>query len=157
MDYVLNFPDQLGLHIKSLRKAAGMSQAKLASLLQVSQSRVAAIEKDPAAISVGQFLAILKLLDAELVVRKKKSEQSRLATEKMRVAQSAATTGLEKSVLKQLGSMPSPPSTVAEWAKQNAVTSGLERAQYEQLRRALSLKPQDLPADWQSKKPKGNW
>ena len=71
MDFVLAFPEQLGIHMKSLRKAAGLSQAGLAELLGVTQSRVAAIEKDPSAISVGQFLAILKLLNAELVVRLK--------------------------------------------------------------------------------------
>ena len=69
MDFALKFPEQLGLHLKSLRKAAGLSQAELAILLGVSQSRVAAIEKDPAAVSVGQFLTILKLLNAELVIR----------------------------------------------------------------------------------------
>ncbi len=54
MDYALNFPQHLGLHLKSLRKAKGMSQAGLASLLQVTQSRIAAIEKDPSAVSVGR-------------------------------------------------------------------------------------------------------
>src|SRR5260370_621751 len=60
MDHLLQLPDQLALHLKSLRKAAGVSQAQLAQRLGVSQSRVAAIERDPAAISVRQLMEILQ-------------------------------------------------------------------------------------------------
>ena len=77
MDFVLTFPEQLGLHLKSLRKAAGLRQAELAALLGVSQSRVAAIEKDPASVSVGQFFSILKLLNADLVIRQQDPAQNR--------------------------------------------------------------------------------
>ena len=66
MDHLLQLPDQLALHLKSLRKAAGVSQAQLAQRLGVSQSRVAAIERDPAAISVRQLMEILQLLDCLL-------------------------------------------------------------------------------------------
>jgi len=69
MDHLLQLPDQLALHLKSLRKAAGVSQAELAQRLGVSQSRVAAIERDPAAISVRQLMEILQLLDADLLMR----------------------------------------------------------------------------------------
>src|SRR5256885_1116006 len=69
MDHLLQLPDQLALHLKSLRKAAGVSQAQLAQRLGVSQSRVAAIERDPAAISVRQLMEILQLLDADLLMR----------------------------------------------------------------------------------------
>ena len=89
MDFVLVFPEQLGLHLKSLRKAAGLRQAELAALLGVSQSRVAAIEKDPTSVSVGQFLSILKLLNAELVIRQKNSVRSPIPPQQQALGMSA--------------------------------------------------------------------
>ncbi len=80
MDYALNFPEQLSLHLKSLRKAAGLSQARLAQLLGVTQSRVAAIEKDPATVSLGQFMEILQLLGAELVMRTQVAHPQRMTS-----------------------------------------------------------------------------
>ncbi|MDR2325084.1 MAG: helix-turn-helix transcriptional regulator [Acidovorax sp.] len=136
MDFALTFPGQVGLHLKSLRKAAGMSQKELAALLQVSQSRVAAIEKDPAAISVGQFLAILKLLDAELVVRAKNSGQSHI------------TLGQE-SVQSDGGTEPTASSPRTAQAHE---TDGLDQAP-----KSLAFKPQLLSLNWQNKKPKGSW
>ncbi len=69
MDYLLQLPHQLAPQLKSLRKAAGMSQARLAHLLGISQARVAVIERDPLAVSVGQLAEILRLLDLQLVLR----------------------------------------------------------------------------------------
>lgn len=128
MDYTLNFPEQLGLHLKSLRKAAGMSQTQLAQLLGVTQSRVAAIEKDPAAVSLGQFLQILQLLDAGLVIRTQAASAS---------AHSAPRTA------------GTPPALVpkAPGAK-TANVAGMGIGPF---------KPQTLAPGWQSKKPKGIW
>ncbi|WP_325168993.1 helix-turn-helix transcriptional regulator [Melaminivora jejuensis] len=61
--------DQLAPHLRSLRKARGLSQAELARRLGVTQSRIAAIEHNPAVVSVGQLMALLHILDAEFVVR----------------------------------------------------------------------------------------
>ncbi|MDR0213205.1 MAG: helix-turn-helix domain-containing protein [Comamonas sp.] len=171
VDVVLTFPEQLGLYLKSLRKAAGLSQAKLAQLLGVSQSRVAAIEKDPASVSVGQFLTILKMLNADLVVRqtdtaKAKSSQypkqgSALSLAPVSIAQEVARQGLPSQNMSA--------QTIAE-----AITQGLhpelgkalgmapERARETQRNNVTEksdakFRPQDLPADWQSKKPKGSW
>lgn len=69
MDYPIALPDQLPAQLRSLRKARGLSQAELAQKLGVSQSRVAAIEHNPAAVSVGQLLRILGELEVELVLR----------------------------------------------------------------------------------------
>ena len=69
MDYTLELPDQLAQHLRALRKARGLSQAALASKLGLTQSRIAAIERNPAALSTGQLLRVLSALDAQLVLR----------------------------------------------------------------------------------------
>jgi len=69
MDYLISISDQLAPQLRSLRKARGLSQVDLASKLQVSQSRIAAIERHPAAVSTGQLLEILKVLKVGLVLR----------------------------------------------------------------------------------------
>jgi HTH-type transcriptional regulator / antitoxin HipB len=69
MDYPLELPDQLAQHLRALRKARGLSQADLASKLGLTQSRIAAIERNPAALGAGQLLRVLNALDAQLVLR----------------------------------------------------------------------------------------
>ena len=49
----------------------GLSQTDLARKLGVSQSRIAAIERNPAAVSVQQIFDLLHLLDAELYLRER--------------------------------------------------------------------------------------
>ncbi|EXU79028.1 XRE family transcriptional regulator [Comamonas aquatica DA1877] len=136
MDYTLNFPQHLGLYLKSLRKAKGMSQAGLASLLQVTQSRIAAIEKDPSAVSVGQMMAILELLGAQLVVR-----AQTLPTE---AALSGAAPQADKSMSKNKQ------STVV--ARQAAPAQHLEPRPS-----AQPLKHTVLADGWQGYKPQGRW
>ncbi len=69
MDYALELPDQLAQHLRALRKARGLSQAALASKLGLTQSRIATIERNPAALGTGQLLRVLSALDAQLVLR----------------------------------------------------------------------------------------
>lgn len=69
MDFLIAIPDQLAPQLRSLRKARRLSQADLALKLGLSQSRIAAIERNPAAVSAGQLLDILKVLGVELVLR----------------------------------------------------------------------------------------
>lgn len=69
MDYPLELSDQLAQHLRALRKARGLSQADLASKLGLTQSRIAAIERNPAALGAGQLLRVLNALDAQLVLR----------------------------------------------------------------------------------------
>jgi len=131
MDHLLQLPDQLALHLKSLRKAAGVSQAQLAQRLGVSQSRVAAIERDPAAISVRQLMEILQLLDADLLMRPRADE----------VASSAP--------------VPVPAALkIAEPAPQPYAGDNVPRKPAD---RPVAFKPQALPPHWQDRKPKGSW
>jgi HTH-type transcriptional regulator/antitoxin HipB len=69
MDYLISISDQLAPQLRSLRKVRRLSQADLALQLGVSQSRIAAIERNPAAVSAGQLLAFLKVLGVDLVLR----------------------------------------------------------------------------------------
>jgi len=69
MDYRISIAEQLAPQLRSLRKARGLSQSDLAVRLGVSQSRVAAIERNPAAVSVGQLIEILNNLGVDLVLR----------------------------------------------------------------------------------------
>ena len=69
MDYPVALSTQLKQHLRSLRKARGLTQAALAQLLGVGQSRVADIEANPGAVSVEQLLQILTVLNAQVVIR----------------------------------------------------------------------------------------
>ena len=69
MDYLIAIPDQLAPQLRSLRKVRQLSQGDLARNLGVSQSRIAAIERNPATVSTGQLLELLKVLRVDLVLR----------------------------------------------------------------------------------------
>lgn len=69
MDYLISIPDQLAPQLRSLRKVRQLSQTDLARKLGVSQSRIAAIERNPAAVNTGQLLELLKALGVDLVLR----------------------------------------------------------------------------------------
>lgn len=61
-------PAQLSVHIRSLRKARGLTQAQLGERIGVKQARVADIEGDPGAVGLQQLLQVLHALDARLLV-----------------------------------------------------------------------------------------
>ena len=69
MDYLISISDQLAPQLRSLRKARRLGQADLALKLGLSQSRIAAIERNPAAVSARQLMEILKVLGVDLVLR----------------------------------------------------------------------------------------
>jgi HTH-type transcriptional regulator/antitoxin HipB len=69
MDFPILTADQLRQHLRSLRKARGLTQAGLGKLLGVGQVRIANIEQDPGSVSVEQFMRLLSALGARLIVR----------------------------------------------------------------------------------------
>lgn len=73
MKQVIAIPEQLGPMLKAARKTAGLTQAALAARLGVSQSRVSDMEADPRSLDLGQFLALLSLLDLEIMLQSKKA------------------------------------------------------------------------------------
>jgi HTH-type transcriptional regulator/antitoxin HipB len=73
MDYPIRFAGQLKQHLRSLRKARGLTQARLAQALGTTQSRVAHIESDPTAVSFDQLFQVLSSLGVDLVLRDRPS------------------------------------------------------------------------------------
>ena len=69
MDLQLAFPAQLSQHLRSLRKAQGLTQAQLAARLGVAQSRISAVEKDASSVTSEQLFRWLAALDTRLVLR----------------------------------------------------------------------------------------
>ena len=69
MDYPIQSPGQLSVHLRSLRKSRGLNQVQLGARLGVGQTRIARIERDPTAVSVEQFLALLGALGVQMVLR----------------------------------------------------------------------------------------
>lgn len=69
MDYPITIVDQLSTHLRSLRQSKGITQKDLAKMLGVTQSRVAAIERHPGAVSAGQLFEIIRTLGASIVIR----------------------------------------------------------------------------------------
>lgn len=65
-NFTLSLAQQMSVHIKSLRRARGLTQQGLADLIGVGQARVAAIEKNPGAVSLDQLLQIVHALGARL-------------------------------------------------------------------------------------------
>lgn len=74
MDLDLAFPEQLSLHLRSLRKTRGLTQAQLAARMGVVQSRIAALEKDATKLTAEQLLRLLAALNASVVLRMKDIE-----------------------------------------------------------------------------------
>lgn len=66
--FPIQAPAQLSVHIKSLRKARGLTQAALGQRIGVKQVRIADIEKNPGAVSLHQLMQLLHALDAGLLL-----------------------------------------------------------------------------------------
>jgi HTH-type transcriptional regulator/antitoxin HipB len=70
-DFSIQTIQQLSIHLRSLRKRLGLTQAQLGTRLGVEQARVGKIERNPGSISVEQLLQLLTVLESELLVRPK--------------------------------------------------------------------------------------
>jgi HTH-type transcriptional regulator/antitoxin HipB len=66
MNLPLAHAAQLSAHLKSLRKAQGLTQTQLGARIGVKQTRIADIERNPGAIAVEQLLQLLHALGARL-------------------------------------------------------------------------------------------
>lgn len=77
MKQILSISAQLSPLLQAARKSAGLSQTDLAKRLSLSQSRMSALELDPASMRLDQLLSVCATLQLELVVQSKGSpEQS---------------------------------------------------------------------------------
>jgi len=59
---------QLSNHLRSFRKARGLTQAALGELTGLDQTRIAKIERDPSRVSVGQLLKLLAALQVRVLL-----------------------------------------------------------------------------------------
>lgn len=77
MRQILTLAEQFAPILQSARKSAGLSQSTLAQRLGLSQSRLSAMELNPASMGLDQLLAICSALQLELVVQTRQTpEQS---------------------------------------------------------------------------------
>jgi HTH-type transcriptional regulator/antitoxin HipB len=65
----LQTPAQLSNHLRSFRKARGLTQAALGQLVGLDQTRIAKIERDPRLVSVGQLLKLLAVLYVRVLLQ----------------------------------------------------------------------------------------
>ncbi|MBK7052880.1 MAG: helix-turn-helix transcriptional regulator [Rhodoferax sp.] len=71
MQQILSIADQAGPILQAARKAVGLSQTELARCLGLSQSRLSAMELEPASIRLDQLLTLCSALQLELLVQTK--------------------------------------------------------------------------------------
>jgi HTH-type transcriptional regulator/antitoxin HipB len=64
----LQTPAQLSNHLRSFRKARGLTQAALGKLAGLDQTRIAKIERDPSLVSVRQLLKLLTVLHVRVLL-----------------------------------------------------------------------------------------
>lgn len=77
MQQILSISDQLTPLLQAARKSAGLSQTDLAKRLDLSQSRMSAMELDPASMRLDQLLSICATLQLELVVQTKGAPENK--------------------------------------------------------------------------------
>jgi transcriptional regulator with XRE-family HTH domain len=90
--YPVRFPAQMRQHLRALRKKRGLTQANVATLIGVSQARVAEIEANPGLVSFEQLMQFLSALGVTVTL----CEASRLSDDAKGETQSrTSTTGHE--------------------------------------------------------------
>ena len=77
MRQIISISDQLAPLLQAARKSAGLSQTEVARRLNLSQSRMSAMELDPASMRLDQLLSLCATLKLELVVQTKGSPESK--------------------------------------------------------------------------------
>ena len=68
---ILSLTDQLTPILQAARKSVALSQTELANRLDLSQSRISAMELDPGSMRLDQLLSICASLQLELVLQTK--------------------------------------------------------------------------------------
>jgi HTH-type transcriptional regulator/antitoxin HipB len=65
----LQTPSQLADHLRSFRKARGLTQTQLGRLVGLDQTRITRIERNPAKVSVGTLLQLLAALRVKVLLQ----------------------------------------------------------------------------------------
>jgi HTH-type transcriptional regulator / antitoxin HipB len=71
MKHFLVTPHQLGQLLLSARRAMGLTQQDAASRVGLSQSRLSALESDPASITISQLLNLTALYRLDVLIESK--------------------------------------------------------------------------------------
>ena len=77
MDYIVQTPTQIGIHLRSRRQTLGLTQAMVASQIGLSQKRLSALELHPERLSVKQLLGLASVLKLEVVLKEKSPSAAR--------------------------------------------------------------------------------
>ena len=64
----LQTPAQLADHLRSFRKARGLTQAQLGRMIGIDQSRIARVERNPDRVSVRTLLELLAALRVRVLL-----------------------------------------------------------------------------------------
>jgi HTH-type transcriptional regulator/antitoxin HipB len=64
----LQTPAQLADHLRSFRKARGLTQAELGRLVGIDQPRITRIERSPGRVSVDTLLQLLRALRVRVLL-----------------------------------------------------------------------------------------
>ena len=65
----LQTPAQLADHLRSFRKARGLTQSALGKLVGLDQTRIAKIERDPRTVSFGQLMQLLSAMHVRILLQ----------------------------------------------------------------------------------------
>ncbi len=84
--FPVRFPAQLRQHLRALRKARGLTQARLGALVGVSQARIAEIEANPGLVNLEQLMKLLSVLGATVTLQEEASLPPRTAASRTKVA-----------------------------------------------------------------------
>jgi HTH-type transcriptional regulator/antitoxin HipB len=69
LDYLIQTPHQLGIHLRGLRRARGMTQTVVGNQVRLSQKRLSALELNPGSMTVSQLLALSGALGFDVVLQ----------------------------------------------------------------------------------------
>jgi HTH-type transcriptional regulator/antitoxin HipB len=65
----LQTPNQLADHLRSFRKARGLTQAALGDLVGLDQTRIAKIERDPGRVSLSRLMQLFAVLRVRVLLQ----------------------------------------------------------------------------------------
>lgn len=103
MNYPVKTVAQLRPLLQGFRKAAGLTQAMLASRLGVTQQTYAQLEADPSAVSVERLFKVLRVLEVDVVLAQTAASEKRTVPSRPTKAKTPGTPAHGTSLAKQRG------------------------------------------------------